>query len=354
MMQDGPRAFNFNGMKTLPLHWMMGQTEEDIPQFSSGKVRIELIDPEYTPLPYGTSLELLESIGRDSSATLKMVKQWPHHLAQFMYFVQLRDDSDRSRIKALHGHTELISVLCDGRLHIDTAALWHTFDQIHGVELVHSEYRHDPKREEVYENYAERLDAACKRFHERHFEAVRLIQRISKLVELKAGEWARLPPLQAPVNDVKSAANGIQLFCSYSHKDEMMRDALSAHLALLKHQNVIEEWHDRRILAGQEFNEEIDRHLESAKLILLLISADFVNSNYCWSIEVRHAMERHEAGTATVIPVILRACDWHSAPFGKLIALPKDGLAVTSWPNQDEAFADVARGIRKVVTEMAN
>ena len=142
----------------------------------------------------------------------------------------------------------------------------------------------------------------------------------------------------------------ITLFYSYSHKDEALRDQLETALIMLKRQGVILDWHDRRIEAGTEWDGAIRKNLDEAGIILLLVSADFVASRYCWDIEIARAMKRHEAGTARVIPVILRPVDsWQSAPFGKLQALPKGGKPVTTWENRDEAFADVARGIREAV-----
>jgi hypothetical protein len=146
----------------------------------------------------------------------------------------------------------------------------------------------------------------------------------------------------------------ISLFYSYSHKDEGLRDELKAALSGLRRQGVIAEWHDRRIGAGTEWAGQIDRNLEAADIILLLVSADFLDSDYCWDVETKRAMERHEAGAARVIPVILRSCDWHTAPFGKLQALPRDGKPVASWTNRDEAFTDVARGIRETVKALAS
>ena len=146
----------------------------------------------------------------------------------------------------------------------------------------------------------------------------------------------------------------IEVFYSYSQRDEALRDELENHLALLKRQGVIRDWHDRRITAGSEWSGKIDDYLNSAGVILLLVSADFLASDYCYDLEMKRAMERHERGEAVVIPIILRAVDWHSAPFGKLQALPKDGRPVTSWPNRDEAFTDIARGIRKAIEQLAN
>ena len=145
----------------------------------------------------------------------------------------------------------------------------------------------------------------------------------------------------------------IEVFFSYAHRDETLRDELAKHLSLLQNQQVIAGWYDRQIPAGTEWAGAIDTHLENAQIILLLISADFMASTYCYGIEMKRAMDRHEARQARVIPIILRAVDWHSAPFGRLQALPKDGRAVTSWANPDEAFADIARGIRSVAEELA-
>ena len=147
-------------------------------------------------------------------------------------------------------------------------------------------------------------------------------------------------------------SRAIEVFFSYAHADEALRDGLARHLRILKHQGIIVGWHDRRILPGQEWAVAIDTHIESAQIILLLVSADFLASDYCVDSEVQQAMARHRAGNARVIPVILRPCDWHSAPFGRLQPLPTDGRPIISWPDRDEAFLNVARGIRAVAEQM--
>jgi hypothetical protein len=144
----------------------------------------------------------------------------------------------------------------------------------------------------------------------------------------------------------------VGIFFAYAREDETLRDELEKHLSSLKRKDVITSWHDRRISAGKEWEGEIDTYLNTARVILLLISPDFIASDYCWDVEVKRAMERHEAGEARVIPIILRPVDWKSAPFGKLQALPTDAKPVTTWTNQDEAFLDVAQGIRAAVTEL--
>lgn len=137
------------------------------------------------------------------------------------------------------------------------------------------------------------------------------------------------------------------VFFSYSHADEALRDQLEKQLAMLRRQGVIETWHDRRIGAGQDIDAAIDEHINQDEIILLLVSPDFLASDYCYDIEMTRALERHKNGEAIVIPVILRHCDWHGSPFGKLLATPRDGKPVVSWPDIDEAFLQVAMAVRE-------
>jgi hypothetical protein len=144
----------------------------------------------------------------------------------------------------------------------------------------------------------------------------------------------------------------LKIFISYSHRDEGLHDELAKQLKPLEYEGLIDPWHDRKILPGDEFEQQISQEIESADIILLLVSPDFVSSAYCWQKEMTRAMARHEAGEARVIPVILRHADWYSSPFGKLLALPKDGLPVTKWSDRDEAFLSVAQGIRKIANQV--
>lgn len=144
------------------------------------------------------------------------------------------------------------------------------------------------------------------------------------------------------------------VFFSYSHRDEMLRDQLETQLAMLKRQGVIETWHDRRIVAGEELDGSISTELESAEIVLLLVSPDFLASDYCYDKEMTVALDRQARGEAVVIPVILRPCEWHHAPFGKLRATPSDGKPVTQWPDRDVAMLDVVKDIRKAAERFAD
>jgi hypothetical protein len=144
----------------------------------------------------------------------------------------------------------------------------------------------------------------------------------------------------------------IDVFISYSHEDDYWRKELEKHLSNLKRQREIADWSDRKIEAGLEWEAQLKDKLESSPIILLLISADFLDSDYCYDVEMQRAIERHDAGTAKVIPIILRPCDWQHSKFSKLQVLPQDGKAVTLWKNQDSAFLDVVQGIRRSVDSL--
>jgi internalin A len=153
-----------------------------------------------------------------------------------------------------------------------------------------------------------------------------------------------------PMKDLTQSPH--RLFYSYSHKDEEHQADLEIHLTLLKRKGLLETWSDRKITAGQEWAGEIDKELDRANIILLIISPDFIASNYCYDIEMKRAIERHEAKEARVIPIIVRDVDWDIPPLRKLKALPKDAKPIKLWTDKDTAWKDVAAGISTVIQEL--
>jgi len=143
----------------------------------------------------------------------------------------------------------------------------------------------------------------------------------------------------------------VEILCCYARKDQLLLNNLKSHLMPLQRQGRITLWADTDIDAGMEWENEIDKHLDTAQIILLLVSPDFIASEYCYGKEMKRAMARYEAGEAQVVPVILRSVLWEDTPFGKLQALPTGARPVISpqWHNQDEALYNVAFCIRKVV-----
>lgn len=144
----------------------------------------------------------------------------------------------------------------------------------------------------------------------------------------------------------------LKIFLSYSHEDEAMKVQLDRNLVMLKRSDKISTWQDRQIMPGMEWDETIVKELATADIILLLISVDFNNSQYIWDKELAVAMERHEKKEARVIPIILRTCEWSDMPYAKLQALPKNAKPISSFADKDEAYTDVAKGIRMVVDYM--
>lgn len=147
----------------------------------------------------------------------------------------------------------------------------------------------------------------------------------------------------------------VKIFICYAREDEVLLNQLKTHLMPLQRRNIIEMWYDRNINAGAEWERQIDRNLNTAQIILLLISRSFMASDYCYSVEMSRALDRHKRGQACVIPIILSPVLWHDSPIGELQALPTDGKPIMSsqWYNIDEAFLNVAEGIRKAVEEMS-
>jgi DNA-binding XRE family transcriptional regulator len=141
----------------------------------------------------------------------------------------------------------------------------------------------------------------------------------------------------------------VNIFYCYARVDRDLRDELDKHLSALERSKKIITWHDRKILPGANWSQEIDTHLNDAEVILLLITANFISSDYCYGVEMQRALEMHEKGIAHVIPVLLRSCRWKETPIGQLQVLPTDGRPVNQWRNRDEAFEDVVDGISKVV-----
>jgi len=150
------------------------------------------------------------------------------------------------------------------------------------------------------------------------------------------------------------ATPGLRLFYSYSHIDKIHRNELAKHLVLLRREGKIAEWFDGMIVPGKPLDPTIKENLRQADIVLLLISADFLDSDYCWDVEMQTALKRNRDGTTLVIPIMVRPVEdgWRTTMFGELKALPSDAKPITTWTNSDEAWANVADGIRHAVDDI--
>jgi hypothetical protein len=154
------------------------------------------------------------------------------------------------------------------------------------------------------------------------------------------------------MKSVSSAPAPLTVFISYSYEDEELKNKLLEHMAQLKRDGIIQPWQDYDIEAGVERNAEIKTKLETAEIILLLLSPNFLSSDNCYNLQLKRAVERHKAKTARVIAIILRPCDWNYKPFNELIVLPENAEPITLWSNQDAAFLNIIEGIRYIVDSL--
>lgn len=145
-----------------------------------------------------------------------------------------------------------------------------------------------------------------------------------------------------------------KVFISYAHTDESYRKELEKHLSVLKRNGYIDTWTDRQIIAGENWGNQIAKELEEAKVILLLISSDFLASDYCYDIEMKKAVERHNNKEAIVVPIILRYCDWSNTPFSVIQGLPLNTKPVKDWSDQDQAFLNIVEGIKALLNSLNN
>jgi hypothetical protein len=182
------------------------------------------------------------------------------------------------------------------------------------------------------------------------YEKTKASLLVRKLIKPAPGHGGKVRFVTFPVRVAPKQA--LKVFVSYSHSDEELKQELVKHLYPLTRLGMIESWDDRLIKPGDEWGGEIDKALEAADIIILVISVDFINSRYCYDVELKRAMERHEAREAKVIPVIARHCLWHHAPFGKLQALPKDAKAVSTWLDRDNALTTVAENVFKIAERL--
>ena len=145
----------------------------------------------------------------------------------------------------------------------------------------------------------------------------------------------------------------LKLFCSFAQEDDKLLTELEKYLHPLERQQQITIWHRNKIAEGRNFLREIKDHLNTAQIILLLVSPDFLASDHCYSVEMQRAIERQRAtNTVRVIPIILRHSDWQDTPFGGLKALPDNHIPITESRNRDKAFLNVVQGIRRTIEEL--
>ena len=143
-----------------------------------------------------------------------------------------------------------------------------------------------------------------------------------------------------------------RVFLSYSHKDEEYKKELDKHFAPLRNNGRVETWNDRKLEAGSRLNEIIQEELNTSDIIIFMLSSDFLDSYYCYDIEMKKAIEREKRGECKIIPVIVRACMWDETPLKNFLAFPKDGKSIEQYERKDDAYLEIAKGVREIVQSM--
>jgi hypothetical protein len=177
------------------------------------------------------------------------------------------------------------------------------------------------------------------------YQSVRDKLILEGLIYIARGGPGGTVSLTAAPEDNKPAP--VKLFVSYSHKDVAIKNEFLKHLSTLKRLGKIHDWHDQDIEAGGKLHETIEQNLQSADIVVFLISVDFINSDYCYVKELGMVLEKAAKQEVAIIPVIVRDCMWKETVFGGYKALPPDGKPMTSWATPDEALTAVAEGIAK-------
>ncbi|BCL80468.1 TIR domain-containing protein [Ktedonobacteria bacterium brp13] len=167
------------------------------------------------------------------------------------------------------------------------------------------------------------------------------------------GDWHKISDIQQDIiSKDEDSKTYLTLYYIYAREDALLQSQLEKHLSLLQRWDLISNWYSREIVAGTKWDTQFDMHLEEASIILLLISSDFLASDYSYNTEIQRTLERHRQGKARVVPIILRPCDWRATPFAYLQPLPRNARAVTTWDSLDAAFADITRSIRLICREL--
>jgi hypothetical protein len=162
---------------------------------------------------------------------------------------------------------------------------------------------------------------------------------------------------QIPLSDAPRPGDGLRpvnLFISYSHEDQRYMNQLTTHLIILRSQEVIADWNDQKLIPGDDWRQNIDDRIDAADCMLLLVSPDFLASEFCYSVEMKRALEKRRDGHALVIPVIVRPADWRHSPLAGLQALPKDAKPIKEWASRDRAWLDVANGLRRALAHWSS
>lgn len=156
--------------------------------------------------------------------------------------------------------------------------------------------------------------------------------------------WGESP---RPEQEPQTHADTPAVFVSYSRRDSDFFEELATHLKVLQRKGSIRLWHEGRIRAGHEWEQVIQLQIKQANIVILLVSADLLSSDFMWEQEFKEVLKRHQRGETVIIPIIVRPCAWSDSPIASLEVLPPSGKPVSLSPDTDRVWVDVAKHINK-------
>jgi hypothetical protein len=270
MEKSNEIVFQIGEYRTLPAKFIVGRAVGAIHAYSSGKIRPIHEDPNYVAPNYEYTRECLRIASQDPEYAIDVLHNWNEHVAKLGYFLQFEDDSLGEKMKRLHSHTELVSAILTSRLNLDEKYIWDSFDYLVEFKIIQEDYRADKNKDANYKKYADKLDKIG--LQKSPTKCARTIERAISQINLRKDEWNQMDSIHSLESKTINIRDKASLFYSYSHADEILRNELEKHLSILQRNGHIDQWHDRRIGAGDEWKEQIDEHLKSSHIILLLIS----------------------------------------------------------------------------------
>ncbi|WP_161977821.1 CHAT domain-containing protein [Dictyobacter kobayashii] len=172
--------------------------------------------------------------------------------------------------------------------------------------------------------------------------------------------WRDLVAQPAPLSDEKSQETGslkskkadepVSIVISYAPEDEKFRKNLEKHFITMKRNGDITIWHTNSTTAGDNIIEKV-HYLDTADIVLLLVSKDFLFSDSIYENELRPAINRRSKGLTHVIPIIVsETADWEKDRlFGGLYPLPREKRPVSAWKDEDSAIVSIVNDVRTVI-----
>ncbi len=276
------------------------------------------------------------------------------------FFVRFKDfDTNRSAVNDFTNHTGRAQVRLYGNTENPNGQQRLRFDEVNYHEIVEKGFLFAENSQiDNGEPLMSAIGIPCENgFQNWHWEYLKLIWNESDKQEENPNGYSFNSSfleknITLSIKTTENSSKPLSIFISYSKKDNELREELNTHLASLRRRNIVSNWDDRHIIGGELWDDTIKTKLKEADIILFLVSANFINTDYIWNHEIPLAEEQRKNGKARVIPIILKSCQWTKLDFAKQMALPSKGIPINSFPDRDTAWLEVVESLEKVIHDV--